>query len=160
MMNGPEKSDSVVVAGKPTNKAERSAAELVERRAGTKGNAAQQSTRRTQSWISVSQALERMRQRAAVDTRGGSRMRESRTYGSVRGARGNSRPYREHRLMAGYVQVFGRRQRRSIHALRRPASEKRQGTKSRREVVRRRCRRRSVPQKGYGDLRTGTGVRG
>ena len=28
-------------------------------------------------------------------TRGGSRMRESRTYGSVRGARGNSRPYRE-----------------------------------------------------------------
>jgi transposase len=31
----------------------------------------------------------------AVNTRGGSRMRESRTYGSVRGARGNSRPYRE-----------------------------------------------------------------
>ena len=29
-------------------------------------------------------------------TQGGSRMRESRTYGSVRGARGNSRPYREH----------------------------------------------------------------
>ena len=28
-------------------------------------------------------------------TRGGSRMRASRTYGSVRGARGNSRPYRE-----------------------------------------------------------------
>src|SRR2546423_5103895 len=28
-------------------------------------------------------------------TQGGSRMRESRTYGSVRGARGNSRPYRE-----------------------------------------------------------------
>jgi hypothetical protein len=31
----------------------------------------------------------------AVDTRGGSRMRESRTYGSERGARGNSRPYRD-----------------------------------------------------------------
>src|SRR6516164_3202265 len=31
----------------------------------------------------------------AVWTRGGSRMRESRTYGSGRGARGNSRPYRE-----------------------------------------------------------------
>src|SRR5262249_26788738 len=30
-----------------------------------------------------------------LHTRGGSRMRESRTYGSVRGARGNSRPYRE-----------------------------------------------------------------
>lgn len=41
MMNGPEKSDSAIVAGKPTNKAERSAAELVEQRAGTKGNAGQ-----------------------------------------------------------------------------------------------------------------------
>jgi hypothetical protein len=48
-----------------------------------------------------------------------------------------------------YVQVFGRRQRRSNHALRRPASEKRQGTKSRRWVVRRRWRGR------YGDLATG-----
>jgi hypothetical protein len=42
----------------------------------------------------VSQALERIRQLLAVWTRGGSRMRESRTYGFVRGARGNSRPYR------------------------------------------------------------------
>jgi hypothetical protein len=41
---------------------------------------------------------------------------------------------------SGPVQVFGRRQRRSNHALIRPASEKRQGTKSRRWVVRRRCR--------------------
>ena len=40
-------------------------------------------------------AWARIRQRTAVDTRGGSRMRESRTYGSVRRARGNSRPYRE-----------------------------------------------------------------
>ena len=39
MMHGHEKWVSVIVAGKPTNKAERSAAELVERRAGTKGNA-------------------------------------------------------------------------------------------------------------------------
>ena len=31
-------------------------------------------------------------------TRGGSRMRESRTYGSVRGARGNPRPYRDPEL--------------------------------------------------------------
>ena len=37
MMLGHEKSDSAIVAGKPTNKAERSAAELVEQRAGTKG---------------------------------------------------------------------------------------------------------------------------
>ena len=49
MMHGHEKSDPAIVAGKPTNKAERSAAELVERRAGTEGNAGQQSTRRTQS---------------------------------------------------------------------------------------------------------------
>ena len=37
MMHGHEKSDPVIVAGKLTNKAERSAAELVERRAGTRG---------------------------------------------------------------------------------------------------------------------------
>ena len=47
MMHGPEKSDPVIVAGKPTNKAERSAAELVEPRTGTKGNADQLNTRRT-----------------------------------------------------------------------------------------------------------------
>src|SRR6202045_2272231 len=93
-MHGPEESDSVVVAGKPTNKAERSAAEPVEPRAETKGNAGQQNTRRTQCRISVSQVLACIRQIVAVDTRGGSRMRESRTYGSERGARGNSRPYR------------------------------------------------------------------
>jgi RNA-directed DNA polymerase len=33
-------------------------------------------------------------------TRGGSRMRESRTYGSVRGARSNARPYRDQLVMA------------------------------------------------------------
>jgi group II intron reverse transcriptase/maturase len=49
---------------KPTNKAERSAAEPVEPRAGTKGNAGQQSTCRAQSRVSVSQALERIRQAA------------------------------------------------------------------------------------------------
>jgi len=60
-MHEPEKSDTVVVAVKPTNKAERSAAELVEPRTGTKGNASQQSTRRAQDRESVSQALERVR---------------------------------------------------------------------------------------------------
>src|SRR5208282_1338526 len=64
MMHGPEKSDSVGVAVKPTNKAERSAAEPVEPRTGTKGNAGQQSTRRAQDRESVSQALERIRQAA------------------------------------------------------------------------------------------------
>ena len=47
MMHGREKSGSAIVAVKPTNKAERSAAKLVERRAETKGNVDQQSTRRT-----------------------------------------------------------------------------------------------------------------
>ena len=61
MMHGPEKSDPGIVAMKRANKAEQSAAEPVERRAGTKGNADQQSTCRTQSRISVSQALERIR---------------------------------------------------------------------------------------------------
>ena len=54
MMNGPEKSDPAIVATKLANKAQPSAersagetfaAEPVERRAGTKGNAGQQSTR-------------------------------------------------------------------------------------------------------------------
>ena len=71
MMNGDEKSDPAIVAMKLANKAERlsaqrsagepCASEPVERRAGTKGNAGQQSTRRTQSRESVSQALERIR---------------------------------------------------------------------------------------------------
>ena len=72
MMHGHEKSRSAIVAVKPTNKvarptaeqsaAEPAAAEPVERRAGTTGNAGQQSTYRT----SVSQALERIRQAIAV----------------------------------------------------------------------------------------------
>ena len=71
MMHGHEKSDPAIVAMKPANKADRTApersaahpnaAEPVERRVGTKGNADQQSTRRTQSRESVSQALERIR---------------------------------------------------------------------------------------------------
>ena len=64
MMYGSGKSDSAIVAGKPTNKAGRPAAESVEPRAGTKGNADQQSTRQAQDWESVSQALARIRQAA------------------------------------------------------------------------------------------------
>ena len=72
MMHGPEKSDPVIVAGKPANKAEQppaersagepNAAERVEQRVGTKGNAGQQSRCRTQSRASLSQELERIRQ--------------------------------------------------------------------------------------------------
>ena len=97
MMHGRGKSDSAIVAVKPVNNAEQSAAELVERRAETKGNSNQQSTCRTQSRVSVSQALERIRQAFAVMTRGRSRMRESCMYGSVRGAPSNGRPYRDRR---------------------------------------------------------------
>jgi RNA-directed DNA polymerase len=64
MMNERGKSDTAVGAMKPANKAERSAAELVEQRAVTKGNADQQSTRRAQERESVSQALGRIRQAA------------------------------------------------------------------------------------------------
>ena len=55
MMHGHEKSDHAIVAVKPANKVERSAAELVERRAGTEGNARQLSTRRTPRRVSVAQ---------------------------------------------------------------------------------------------------------
>ena len=65
MMYAREKSDSAIVAGKPTNKAERSATEPVEPRAETKGNANQQSMHRTQSRASVTQALERVRKAAS-----------------------------------------------------------------------------------------------
>jgi hypothetical protein len=66
MMDGHEKSDPAIVAGKPANKAERSAAELVERRAGTEGNAVRQSTHWTQRQVRVSQALDCIRQVFAV----------------------------------------------------------------------------------------------
>src|SRR5260370_31428948 len=62
--------------------------------------------------------------------------------------RGSARPLPPDAISC-LVQVFGRRQRRSHHTPRRPASEKRQGTKSRREVVRRWCRGL------YGDLAAG-----
>src|SRR3984885_1326999 len=64
MMHDREKSDSAIVATKPTNKTGIPAAESVEPRAGTKGNAKQQSTRRAQDRESVSQALERVRNTA------------------------------------------------------------------------------------------------
>jgi hypothetical protein len=63
MMHGGGKSDFAIVAVKPANKAEQpaaersaaepTAAEPAERRAETKGNVDQQSTRRTQSRVSV-----------------------------------------------------------------------------------------------------------
>jgi RNA-directed DNA polymerase len=71
MTNGRGKSDFAIVAEKPANKAAKpaaeqsargpAAAELVEPRAETKGNASQQSPRRTRSRVSGSQALDRIR---------------------------------------------------------------------------------------------------
>src|SRR5271157_2469719 len=98
-MHDPEKSDSGRVAAKPTNKAGRPAAEPVEPRPGTKGNADQQSTHRTQSRVRVTQALDRVRQGPTCaltsNTQGRSRMPKSGLSGSVRGAPSNGRPYRD-----------------------------------------------------------------
>src|SRR5712672_548732 len=69
MMHGRGESDSAIVAGKPTNKAERSAAEPVEPRAEAEGNASQQSMGRAQSRGTVSQALARIRQAARQRTK-------------------------------------------------------------------------------------------
>ena len=64
MMHDRGKSDSAIVAAKPTNNAGQPAAEPVEPRAGTKRNAGEQSTHRTQSWARVTQALARVRKAA------------------------------------------------------------------------------------------------
>jgi RNA-directed DNA polymerase len=79
MMHESEKSDFAIVATKPANKAGQPVAEPVERRAGTGGNANQQSTCRAQNRASVSQALGRVRQAAMIccrspNTPGRSRM--------------------------------------------------------------------------------------
>jgi RNA-directed DNA polymerase len=67
-MHKREKSDPAIRAGKPTNKADATpvadAAEPVEQRSGTEGNAREQSTHRTQCRERVSQALDRVRKAA------------------------------------------------------------------------------------------------
>src|SRR5216683_1784184 len=62
MMHEREKSDPAIVAMKPANNAERSAAEPVEPRAGAEGNVGQHSTDRAQNRATMSQGLERIRQ--------------------------------------------------------------------------------------------------
>jgi hypothetical protein len=69
MMHGGGKSDEAIVAMKPANKAEPSAAESAERRAEAKGNVDQQSMHRTQCRVSMSQALSCIRQRQPLDPR-------------------------------------------------------------------------------------------
>src|SRR3954464_5527561 len=64
MMHGREKSDPAIVATKPPNEARTGAEEAGEPRAGAKGKADQQSTRRALNRESVFQALDRLRQAA------------------------------------------------------------------------------------------------
>ena len=64
-----EKSDLAIVAVKPTNKAGQPAAELVEPRAGAEGNVRQQSTGRAQYRVTVSQALEHIRNFVRISRR-------------------------------------------------------------------------------------------
>ena len=95
MMHGREKSDLVIVAMKPANKAKeplrrrlrgRTQRRSVERRAGAKGNARQHNTYRTQGRARVTNALERIRPLSPSHAEVESRMRESRTYRNGRGA--------------------------------------------------------------------------
>jgi hypothetical protein len=80
LMHGPEKSDPPIVPGKRPNKLGQPGAEAVEGRGGAEGTADRQSTRRTQSRESVSQASFCVRDVAGSsgiwsNTRGGSRVR-------------------------------------------------------------------------------------
>ena len=61
MMHGREKSDSAIVAGKPTNKATTVVAEPVERRAGPRGMRSSKARAGHRTGQTVSQALERIR---------------------------------------------------------------------------------------------------
>ena len=68
-MNGPEKSDLLIVPGKRPNRPGRSGAEAVEGRGGAEGTAGRQSTVRTLSRDAVSQALARVREVAKRNKR-------------------------------------------------------------------------------------------
>src|SRR6516225_2387435 len=110
MMNERGKSDPAVVATKLANKAERSVAEPVEPRAGTKGNANQQHTAGRRAGKPCHRCWRAYVKPQNSDlpslTRGRSRMRESRTYGSVRGAGSNLRPYRDRLARCGKSAAF------------------------------------------------------
>ena len=67
MMHGQGKSDSPIVPRKSLNKVALAAAEAMEGRGGAKGNAVRGSTCQTQSWESVSPALDRIREKARRD---------------------------------------------------------------------------------------------
>src|SRR6266498_2478451 len=92
MMHGHEKSDLAIVAEKPVNKAEQPAAKLVERRAGTtRGTRASKARTGHREGSACHRRWNAYGMSLPSHTRGGSRMRESRPYGSVRGARDETR---------------------------------------------------------------------
>lgn len=65
--NGPEKSDGLIVPMKSPNEASRLVEEVMEGRSPTKGNTGEHTTPRTQSRISVPDALDRVREAARRD---------------------------------------------------------------------------------------------
>jgi len=69
MMHGRGKSDEAIVALKPANKAERSAAEQVERRAEAKGNVCQRSRAGLSTGLGVLPSLARIRTIASAMAR-------------------------------------------------------------------------------------------
>src|SRR6266481_628493 len=106
MMHEREKSDPAVVAVKPVNNAERSAAEPVEPRAGAKGNAEQHSTCRAQYRVSVSQALERIRQVRRHSPEVGAVCGKAARTDLCGGALSNERPYRDRRFAPRNDEIY------------------------------------------------------
>ena len=103
-MHAAEGSDSGVVPMSQPNKSGQPQAEVGEGRPGIEENVAQSHMRPTQCGESMPQGLSGVRQRGALGSdltlfiRDKSRMREFRSYGSVRGVPGNRHPYRDHVL--------------------------------------------------------------
>jgi hypothetical protein len=101
MMHGHEKLDHAAVAVKPANKAERPTAErsAAERNAAESGSQGRGPRGMRSSKACAGRSAGKACHRrwnvygnlSPSHTRGGSRMRESRTYGSVRGARDETR---------------------------------------------------------------------
>jgi hypothetical protein len=101
IMHDTRESDNGIVPQKPSNQEQQCSREGVEGRPLTKGNTYQSPAARTQSRGPASRGLGRVRQAAKIraltpDTRGRSRMREIRSYGSVRGVPGNRHSYRNY----------------------------------------------------------------
>jgi len=107
-MNVPEESDSGVLPMNHSNKIEQSMAESEEGRPLIKENIHQSSTRPTQSRTRVSQGLAGVRKASfLIACRQSSEIRavcaNERSYGSVRGAISDDRPYRDLRFLRNWA---------------------------------------------------------